>query len=352
MSGVYFVTGKLGGGKTLSAVGKVRDCLVKRLTVATNLDLNLSAMFSRKSKNVRVIRLPDKPILEDMEVIGCGNETIGTSKYDPEKNGLIVLDECGTWFNSRTWNDKARQGLINWFLHARKKGWDIIFIVQDISIVDKQARLALAEHVVYCRRLDRVNVPFIGFIFSLMGVRIPMPRFHLGIVKYGDQQNSLVVDRWFYRGGDLYKTYDTLQKFSEYYPHKAHSLLPPYNLHHRNFTDWKWINIMRLTKILARKYNRGLCFMLGCLVMVAACFPLLFPGGVESGHVVKDIKPLPVYQIVSYQSLPGCQPVYSLRDGEELTDSLTLARLGWSVVGKGPDRLMVAGQGVSYDFSR
>ena len=29
--------------------------------------------------------------------------------------------------------------------------------------MDKQARLALAEHVVYCRRSDKLSIPFIGF---------------------------------------------------------------------------------------------------------------------------------------------------------------------------------------------
>ena len=28
--------------------------------------------------------------------------------------------------------------------------------------MDKQARLALAEHVVYCRRSDKLNIPFLA----------------------------------------------------------------------------------------------------------------------------------------------------------------------------------------------
>nr|WP_240297107.1 zonular occludens toxin domain-containing protein [Escherichia coli] len=58
--------------------------------------------------------------------------------------------------------DKDRQPVIDWFLHARKLGWDIIFLIQDISIMDKQARLALAEHVVYCRRSDKLNIPLLA----------------------------------------------------------------------------------------------------------------------------------------------------------------------------------------------
>ncbi|WP_430623398.1 zonular occludens toxin domain-containing protein [Escherichia coli] len=93
---------------------------------------------------------------------------IGNTSYDESRNGLLVLDECGTWFNSRSWGDKDRQPVIDWFLHARKLGWDIIFLIQDISIMDKQARLALAEHVVYCRRSDKLNIPFVGSIMNLV----------------------------------------------------------------------------------------------------------------------------------------------------------------------------------------
>src|SRR5690606_41824258 len=64
---------------------------------------------------------------------------------------VVPLFPYTTLFRS----DKGRTAVIDWCLHARKLGWDIIFIVQNISIVDKQARLALGEHLVICRRLDR-----------------------------------------------------------------------------------------------------------------------------------------------------------------------------------------------------
>ncbi|MFK4136821.1 zonular occludens toxin domain-containing protein, partial [Pseudomonas luteola] len=35
---VYFVTGKLGSGKSLVAVGKIRDYMIAGRRVATNLD--------------------------------------------------------------------------------------------------------------------------------------------------------------------------------------------------------------------------------------------------------------------------------------------------------------------------
>ncbi|HDX3040053.1 TPA: hypothetical protein ROA62_004731, partial [Escherichia coli] len=170
---VYVVTGKLGSGKTLVSVSRIQERLAKGCPVATNLDLKLHnmPMVGRYAKKTRVIRIPDKPSLNDLLAIGIGN-----TSYDESRNGLLVLDECGTWFNSRSWGDKDRQPVIDWFLHARKLGWDIIFLIQDISIMDKQARLALAEHVVYCRRSDKLNIPFVGSIMNLVsGARFSLP---------------------------------------------------------------------------------------------------------------------------------------------------------------------------------
>ena len=184
MASVYFLTGKLGSGKTLTAVGKIREAFQRGVPVATNLDINLKEMLGKDKRNTRLYRIPDKPVVEDLAILGSANKT-----YDVTKDGLIVLDECGTWFNSRTWNDKNRQKLIDHLLHIRKLGWDVIFIVQDISIVDKQARLALAEHTVFCRRLDRMQVPILStlvWFFTLGQGRLPFPKLHIGIVKYGD----------------------------------------------------------------------------------------------------------------------------------------------------------------------
>jgi Zonular occludens toxin (Zot) len=248
---VYFITGKLGGGKSLCAVGRIRDYLNKGSVVATNLNIEVEKLLPTSVKNSVIYRIPDKPSLTDLEAIGVGN-----SEYDESKNGLLVLDECGTWFNSRSWADKERQSVINWFLHARKLGWDILFIVQDISIVDKQARLALAEHVVYCRRMDRISIPFIGPLVKMItGVRLTLPQSHLAIVKYGDSQTSLTVDRWMYRGRGLYRAYDTKQIFSENYDSEVYQYLPPYHVKGRYQVLRDGAFFMRMTKIYLKRFS-------------------------------------------------------------------------------------------------
>jgi len=266
---VYVVTGKLGAGKTLVAVSRIQRTLTNGGIVATNLNLKLHnfPQVGRDAKKVRVMRIADKPTLEDLEAIGRGNKS-----YDESKNGLIVLDECGTWFNSRNWSDKTRQPVINWFLHARKLGWDVIFIIQDISLMDKQAREALAEHVVYCRRLDKLNIPFIGGLVSVLsGGRFPLPKVHFGIVKYGDNPQSLTVDKWVYTGTDLYSSYDTKQIFTDdREANLPYCPLSPYYTH-GIFSVKKDLNYyMRMTKIYFKKTNR-VWLMASFLALGAAC---------------------------------------------------------------------------------
>ncbi|EAQ2364511.1 hypothetical protein PUS30_000492 [Salmonella enterica] len=346
---VYFVTGKLGSGKTLIAVGKIQDKIVSGCKVASNLDLKLWNLprVGRMAKSPRVMRIPDKPSINDLLIIGRGNDT-----YDENKNGLLVLDECGTWFNSRSWGDKSRQDVIDWFLHARKLGWDIIFLVQDISIVDKQARLALAEHVVYCRRLDRVTIPFIGQLFSFVtGNKIPLPKVHLGIVKYGDSQSAIVVDRWIYTGRDLYTAYDTKQAFSDSYPHDVFSYLPPYLTHGQFSVKRSFKNIMRLTRIYFRKLNR--LFLMISFLALGVASGMFWYSHHHSGQTTTDAsgragalpvasgKPLPRLFISSFSQFGG-DFAYQLTDVKQnVYNPSDLIAQGYEITVFSPCRLVI-----------
>ena len=203
------ITGKLGSGKTLAAVGRICDYLREGRRVATNLDLNMPALCNNDRSRKSVIRVPDKPRVQDLQAIGEGCEG-----YDEDRFGALVLDELGTWFNTRNWRDPERKPIIDWFLHARKKRWDVYFIVQDINQVDNQARQALCEHLVVCRRLDRIPIPGLRLLAKSLGIRILFPKIHVASVHYGDSEQGLKVDRWWYRGRDLYQAYDTMQCFT------------------------------------------------------------------------------------------------------------------------------------------
>lgn len=219
---VYVITGKLGSGKTLVCVGRIHDYLSRGRRVATNLDLNMNELADSPHSSAFVERLPDYPTSQSLDALGSGNDD-----PDEEFNGLLVLDECGTWLNSRGWaGDKDRQAMLDWMLHSRKHGWDVLLIVQDLNIIDKQVRLALCEHLVSCRRLDRLPVPFLGKIASIIGFKFTLPKVHYAVVRYGQERESPVVDRWIYKGRRFYKAYQTKQIFNPNYPHGTYCNMP------------------------------------------------------------------------------------------------------------------------------
>lgn len=204
---VYAITGELGTGKSLLCVSKIRDALLQGRRVATNLDLRLEHLVGPKRAR-DVLRLPDFPTRADLDFLGKGCE-----EYDEKRFGLLVLDEAATFLNSRDYRQDGRTDVIKWLLHSRKLRWDVFLIIQDLGMLDKQIRTAFVEHVVKCKRADRIGVPFLSGALSALGVgRVTFPQIHFAIVRYGTGPHALVVDRWIYLGGPLYQAYDTSQK--------------------------------------------------------------------------------------------------------------------------------------------
>jgi hypothetical protein len=206
---IYIVTAPPGGGKSLFAADVVIKGLQKRKAIAVNYDIYLDQYTDRYDDNPLIYRLPARPTKTDLDAIGNANVT-----YDEDNNGVLILDECGSWLNAQTWNEKGRQDVNDWFRHSRKLGWDVYLIVQHIDILDKQARQSLGEHLVICKRMDRMAIPFISALFRLFGVRVRMPRIHVASIRYGNHEQAPVVDRKLYRGGpDVFKIYDTKASF-------------------------------------------------------------------------------------------------------------------------------------------
>jgi len=221
----YLIHGKKGNGKSLVVVGRIRDCLASGRPVATNLDLNLEALLPPGTRDTRLYRLPDRPTIEDLRLIGRGSDKIDESTY-----GIIALDECAAMLNARNFNDKGRKEMLDFFVHSRKLGWDTYFIAQHPDQIDKQVRMALCELSVSCRRMDKLRIPFLGALTkNFLGFEIRPPKIHVATVRYGMDQNALVSDRWTYTGRSLYDGYDTRQVFRENYDRGVYSVLSPWH---------------------------------------------------------------------------------------------------------------------------
>jgi len=314
-----FVTGKLRQGKTLASIDRIKKTLQKGNPVATNIDLNLKMMFGRNARNIYVVRIPDRPSHFDLEVIGRAYK----GAYDESRNGLLVLDECGDWFNARNWSDKGRAEVNTWFRHAGKLGWSVDLIVQDIEIVDSQARKALAASIARCKRMDKVAIPFVTtFCKWVFGINVRPNKFHMARVEDSD---GVFQDRWVYKGTHLYATYDTTQIFRDDYPHGSYCMLTPWHIYGRNSVPMNLRNIMRITKIYWKRFSSPLAFVVGSLLSAALTF-----GSIVGFESKPDIKPEPKpvisnlkdsiagYFISGYSHYPGKVPVYRVLDSEGL----------------------------------
>jgi hypothetical protein len=153
-----FIEGRRGSGKSKWAVAKIQLYLNEGRKVVTNLDLFLENLVP-DNKYINYIRLPDYPRSEDLHAIGMAYDTLDENNpdsYDENKNGVVVIDELLTSFNSRNWNDPDRLNVINWIVLSRKKGWDLYFIGQDFGSIDKQIQDTVIEEIISCRSNEKL----------------------------------------------------------------------------------------------------------------------------------------------------------------------------------------------------
>lgn len=261
---VYAITGKLGSGKGKAAINQMRRYLREGKRVATNCDVFLEHLMDERDRS-SVIRIPDKPAPVDLYLIGSGNKFIdfetrivyadgGLSAippapkllkgFDESHNGALIVDECASWLNTRNFQDKGRAEMLEWMIHGRKYGWDIYFVMQNASQIDKQLRDSLFEYIVRLNRLDRMKVPVVSGMLKLLTAGATegnLPRVHIGVVRLGSSPDGLVADRWVFRGDDLNDAYNTTQVFSDSYPHGTHSLLSAWHLSARVGIDPEFV---------------------------------------------------------------------------------------------------------------
>jgi hypothetical protein len=205
----WLITGVRGEGKSLAAVNKIREYGLQGRIVATNLDIYTDGLFPDDSMAL-VYRLPDKPDIKDLEALPVPYDI----NYKAEDhNGLLVLDEVGTWGNSRSWNDKSRLAVLSWLFLSRKLHWDIILLAQDVDTIDFQMRKTLCEYWVQSSRSDRNVIPFLGMILKSLGFNYHMPLSFNYLIFYGFESTK-PQDKWSY-DDSCYTGYNTNQLFKD-----------------------------------------------------------------------------------------------------------------------------------------
>lgn len=219
-------------GKSLFAVGLIQDYLHEGRHVVCNFPLNYDAIQStlgKRYKKARITICSARPSSAEMFALGKGYHP--DFPDDEEKGGLIVIDEAGTWINSRTWQDKDRAQLIKWFTLSGKLGWDVLLLVQSPELLDKAIVGAGLEIFGRVMRTDRVKIPWLG---------IKMPRFHVCTFRYGLDANSVKCFSKMYRGNGIYKYFDTHFMFEDFAPfsfYRPQRIFTEFELHRMRLRD-------------------------------------------------------------------------------------------------------------------
>jgi len=205
----WIIQGVRGEGKSLAAVGKIKEYMLRGCPVATNLDLYLDKFLPADNKTI-AYRLPDHPRLVDFQLLPPAYDV----KYKKDDhNGLLVLDELGTWLNARNWNDKSRLEMLNWLFLSRKDHWDVILLAQDFEMIDSQVRTTLCDYLVQASRLDRQKIPYLSGLLKQIGFSGKFARVHRYAVYYGMSTATPPQDKWSFTGREFYDGYNTNQKF-------------------------------------------------------------------------------------------------------------------------------------------
>ena len=145
------IAGKPGGGKSAYAERLILEELERpeRRLIVTNIPQNekhLTRYFIEKDIHfdpdwIRVLDWDESALwflnrvegmLEEVDVVKLSKE--------PPKPVFFVLDEAHTWLNSRTYQDKNRQRVLNYVAIHRHLGDEIVWVSQSFNAVDKQIR--------------------------------------------------------------------------------------------------------------------------------------------------------------------------------------------------------------------
>lgn len=230
MTEAVLLSGKRGAGKSITACRLMAEYVRQGRPVATNMDIRLDVMARPWSRLV-CWRLPDFPTAADFEMLPPGND----NPTDEARNGLIVLDEVGTFLNSRDWQAKERRDVISWLLHSRKFGWDLILIAQHPRLVDAQIRDALCDVHASAKRADKLTVPVIGAAAKFItGKPLKLPRAHVVTFRYGFLPAAPVMHVLWFSGSEYGRMYDSLQKISADGQQGVSSYLPAWHLRGRH----------------------------------------------------------------------------------------------------------------------
>lgn len=193
---IEIFAGRLGGGKTYSAVRRAVDHLAGGHILFTNIELNLPAIaeyFANKYKlsdpTPNVHLLAEETISELHTSIPRGSA---------ESKILVIIDEAHLWLNAREWSTNSKM-LMRWLTQSRKFDCDVIFIVQHENNLDKQI-VRLVQYIWKFRDMQKFRI-------EALGIGWPLPQFCQN--QFDQDGRTLLRRRFIPKDKKIYGLYNT-----------------------------------------------------------------------------------------------------------------------------------------------
>ena len=159
MVAIYLYSGTPGSGKSLRATYKIIQWLRKGKNVIANFPIDMDYFKGKKVGNFTY--KPNDELTVDYLVQYAQKH----HKRSTKAQTLVVIDECGSIFNCRQWENKDRQKWINFMGLHRHFNYDVVLISQSDRLIDRQIR-AFIETEYKHRALK--NYKLFGQILSLV----------------------------------------------------------------------------------------------------------------------------------------------------------------------------------------
>lgn len=166
---ITIIEGRIGGGKTYSAVSQIAHHLAAGGVCWTNIELNWAGIERYCVDRYGVDIQPEqyRQMVREATMDWYREIGWGTS----EMNVLVVIDEAQLYYNSRNWQrtQEKHPQMLSFLTQSRKARVDVVFITQSATNIDRQFRI-LADFVYSFRDMQKLTMPIIGG-------RWPFPQF-------------------------------------------------------------------------------------------------------------------------------------------------------------------------------
>lgn len=174
---ITFFVGLPGSGKSYEAILRVVDNLRSRRVVCTNIEgleteecqdylrnlldmseyefrrylIILDAEQVKKFWQTQKVHYLRHRFNDELDIFEDFDEPV--EELICPKKSLIIIDEAHKHFNCRDYQEKANRELSDWASTHRHEGYDVIFITQNISKVEKQVR-TLCNRCYFFTKID------------------------------------------------------------------------------------------------------------------------------------------------------------------------------------------------------